>query len=178
VPVLDDAQRSSVKLLYVAGDAAGIAGPEAATRTGRTAALAALGDLGLLEPAAGEARVRAEHRAISFEGVPDVTALVRAIPPDCVVCPCETLTRRDVEAAVAAGARDVNQIKQFTRCGMGPCQGRICGEAVAELVALRVGGRAAAGLFTARIPLRPVPMATLLGAFDYADIPVPAPAPI
>jgi hypothetical protein len=34
-----------------------------------------------------------------------------------------------------------------------------------------------AGFSTGRLPLRPVAMASLLGDFDYADIPVPAPAP-
>jgi hypothetical protein len=45
-------------------------------------------------------------------------------------------------------------------------------------VARRVGSRELAGFATGRMPLRPVPMEPLLGAFDYADIPVPAPAPI
>jgi hypothetical protein len=61
---------------------------------------------------------------------------------------------------------------------MGPCQGRVCGEAAAELVARRIGGRERAGFATGRLPLRPVPMEAVLGAFDYADIPVPAPAPL
>ena len=104
-------------------------------------------------------------------------ALVEAIPADCVVCRCEDVTRREIEAALDDGARDLNQIKQFTRCGMGPCQGRMCGETAAELAARRLGGREAAGLWTPRIPLRPVPMAALLGEFAYDDIPIPAPAP-
>ena len=39
-----------------------------------------------------------------------------------------------------AGAREVNQLKHFTRCGMGPCQGRMCGDVAAELLAATVGG--------------------------------------
>jgi bacterioferritin-associated ferredoxin len=105
-------------------------------------------------------------------------ALAQAIPADCVVCPCEGVTRVQIDDAVAAGARDLNQLKQFTRVGMGPCQGRICGEAAAELMAPARGGRVPVGRFTPRIPLRPVPMAAVLGDFDYADIPVPPPAPI
>jgi bacterioferritin-associated ferredoxin len=88
------------------------------------------------------------------------------------------VTRAEIEAALDAGAEEMNQLKQFTRCGMGPCQGRVCGEAAAELVAMRVGGRERAGFATGRLPLRPVPMEALLGEFDYADIPVPAPAPL
>lgn len=184
-PVLDAAQRCSVKLLYAAGDGAGVAGAAAAPLTGRLAALAALGDLGIIADAASRMRpVLAEYgRARKFAAAMAAMmamrpALAALIPPDCLVCRCEDVTRAEIEAALDLGAADVNQLKQFTRCGMGPCQGRFCGEAAAELVAARVGGREAAGVLTGRIPLRPVPMATLLGDFDYADIPVPAPAPI
>ena len=33
------------------------------------------------------------------------------------------------------GFRDVNEVKRFTRCGMGQCQGRMCGPALAEITA-------------------------------------------
>jgi bacterioferritin-associated ferredoxin len=104
--------------------------------------------------------------------------LVSAIAPETVVCRCEGVTRAEIDAALDDGAEDMNQLKQFTRCGMGPCQGRVCGEAAAELVALRVGGREHAGFATGRLPLRPVPMEAVLGEFDYADIPAPKAAPI
>ena len=54
----------------------------------------------------------------------------------------------------------------------------MCGEAVAEILALRLGGRPAVGLWTARTPIRPMPLDLVLGDFDYADIPIPPPAPI
>lgn len=187
VPELDADRRSSVPLLYVAGDGAGVRGAAAAPASGRLAALAALRDLGRLD---GRAHARARWRPWAEQWRAGRTgaamarmmalrpALVAAIPPETVVCRCEGVTRAAIEAALDDGAADMNQLKQFTRCGMGPCQGRLCGEAAAELVARRVGGREQAGFATGRMPLRPVPMAALLGAFDYADIPVPAPAPI
>jgi len=187
IPRLDDWGRASVAGLYAAGDCAGIAGAAAAPRTGRIAALGALQDLGLITPAdAAEAAADARGRLAASVGVAAAMAaimappraLVAAIPGDCVVCRCEDITRAELEAAADAGARDLNQLKQFTRCGMGPCQGRVCGEAAAELLALRVGDRARVGCFTSRPPLRPVPLRDLLGEFDYADIPIPAPAPL
>jgi hypothetical protein len=87
------------------------------------------------------------------------------------------VTRGEIEEALDAGAREVNQLKSWTRCGMGPCQGRMCGDAVAELVARRAGSREAAGLFSARPPLRPVPYDALTGTFAYEDLKLPAPAP-
>ncbi|WP_372618289.1 NAD(P)/FAD-dependent oxidoreductase [Falsiroseomonas sp.] len=187
VPVLDADRRTSVKLLYVAGDGGGVRGAAAAPAAGRLAALAALTDLGILSGRA-HARARwrpwAEHWRAARTGAAMARmmalrpALVSAIPPETVVCRCEGVTRAEIEAALDDGAAEMNQLKQFTRCGMGPCQGRLCGEAAAELVAIRVGGREHAGFATGRMPLRPVPMEALLGEFDYADIPVPKPAPI
>jgi NADPH-dependent 2,4-dienoyl-CoA reductase/sulfur reductase-like enzyme len=187
VPVLDADRRTSVTRLYVAGDGGGVRGAAAAPAAGRLAALAALLDLGRLSaPAHAEARRQParEFRRAARTGSAMARmmalrpALVAAIPDETVVCRCEGVTRGEIASALADGAADMNQLKQFTRCGMGPCQGRVCGEAAAEIVAAHVGGREAAGFATGRLPLRPVPMEALLGDFDYADIPVPKPAPI
>lgn len=185
VPVLDADQRCSVPFLYAAGDGAGVRGAAAAPASGRLAALAALHDLGMLpdHAAARAAPARDLARAARAGGAmarmmalrPE---LVQAIPPETVVCRCEGVTRAEIDAACADGAGDMNQMKQFTRCGMGPCQGRLCGETAAELVAMHCGGRERAGFATGRLPLRPVAMDALLGDFDYADIPVPNAAPI
>ena len=104
--------------------------------------------------------------------------MLDGIAGDTVVCRCEDVTRDEIETAIASGANEVNQLKHFTRCGMGPCQGRMCGEIAAELVAARVGSREAAGQWTARPPLRPVPLSGVLGEFRYEDIPIPEPAPL
>jgi bacterioferritin-associated ferredoxin len=105
--------------------------------------------------------------------------MIKAIPPETIICRCEGVTRSAIENAAAAGANTINQLKHFTRCGMGPCQGRMCGEAAGALLADACGiGVSEVGFATGRIPLRPVPMEAILGDFDYADIPVPAPAPI
>jgi len=187
VPVLDSDQRTSVPLLYVAGDGGGVRGAAAAPASGRLAALAALRDLGRLSARAhaiARWRARAERWRAAQAGaamarlMSPPPSLAAVIPPETVICRCEGVTAAEIEAALADGATDVNQLKHFTRCGMGPCQGRLCGEAAAELVARRLGGREAAGVATGRLPLRPVPVDALLGTFDYADIPVPPPAPI
>jgi bacterioferritin-associated ferredoxin len=106
-------------------------------------------------------------------------ALVAAIPAETIICRCEGITRAAIDAAAAEGAATINQLKHFTRCGMGPCQGRMCGEAAGALLAAAHGVAVSkVGFATGRLPLRPVPMEAILGAFDYADIPVPAAAPI
>jgi hypothetical protein len=53
----------------------------------------------------------------------------------------------------------------------------MCGDTTARLVADKVGGREKAGSWTARVPIRPVPMEYLIGDYEYGDIPKPPPAP-
>ena len=105
---------------------------------------------------------------------------VDSILPETVVCRCEDVTRAEIDAACDAGAHDVNQLKAWTRCGMGPCQGRSCGDVAAELLARRTpqGSRESVGCFSARTPLRPLTIEALTGTFTYDDIPMPQAAPL
>ena len=175
--------RASLPGLYIAGDGAGIGGAAAAEERGRIAALAAARDAGRLHNADQATAIRAARQRAERFGAAIATLMqarpgpYAAIPPETVVCRCEDITREAIESALDAGARDVNQAKAWTRCGMGPCQGRMCGETLAELVALRHGDRAAAGQLTGRAPLRPVPYDLLVGEFDYDALDLPAPAP-
>jgi len=64
--------------------------------------------------------------------------------------------------AVALGCQGPNQLKSFLRCGMGPCQGRLCGLTVTELIA-RARGVAPdeVGYFRLRPPVKPITLAEL-----------------
>ncbi|HEX5495191.1 MAG TPA: (2Fe-2S)-binding protein, partial [Mycobacteriales bacterium] len=55
--------------------------------------------------------------------------------PDTVVCRCEEVPLAAVRRAVVDGARDVRTVRSFSRCGMGYCQGRVCGPVVQGLLA-------------------------------------------
>ena len=64
--------------------------------------------------------------------------------------------------AIRDGAAHVNEVKAWTRAGMGRCQGRMCGPALAHLVAAAKGSSVAdAGVFTPRPPVKPVPLEVL-----------------
>jgi hypothetical protein len=68
-----------------------------------------------------------------------------------------------VPFAALAGFTDARTAKLATRCGMGACQGRICGAALAEL-----------GLFApapARTPLYPMPLSGLCDPFSTSGRP-------
>lgn len=179
---------TDVPLLYVCGDGAGLRGAAAAPLGGRIAALAAARDLGRVTPEAFQRRAAplqpARARAARFGKamaalMQPLPRLVEAITPETIVCRCEGLTRATLDAAIAAGATSLGGLKSATRCGMGPCGGRVCGDAAALLIAAATG-RPVAEIdpMSVRPPLRPVPLDLLTGAFDYDDLPIPEPAPL
>ena len=188
VPVLDPAGRTSIAGLYAAGDGAGLRGAAVAALSGSLAGLAAAYDAGRLDAAGFDARraplaAKAKRVAAMAASMAAMMTLrqaqVASIPRETVICRCEDVTRAEIEAAARAGACELNQLKQFTRCGMGPCQGRFCGDVAAELLAQTLAvPREEVGLWTARPPLRPVALSDLMGRFAYSDIPIPAPAPL
>lgn len=55
----------------------------------------------------------------------------------CFVCRCEEVSEEAVLAAIAAGARSLNDVKRRTRAGMGLCQGIYCLPAVGALIHAR-----------------------------------------
>ena len=92
---------------------------------------------------------------------------------DTVVCRCEEITLGEIRQAVAEGATSANQVKDLTRTGMGNCQGRVCGELVARIIAAETTGQkgdahaiGSAGVFTARSPIHPLPLGALA---DYSS---------
>ena len=187
VAVRDKNMLTSLPRVYVAGDGGGIAGAEAAYFQGQIAGLAAAHQLGRIRARAfRDAVAPLRKQAGRAERFGRAMAVLMALRPgqidgmseETIVCRCEDVTRGELEAALANGACEVNQLKAWTRCGMGPCQGRMCGETAATIVARTVGGRENAGIFTARPPIRPIPLAAVTGEYDYVDIPIPKAAPL
>ena len=81
---------------------------------------------------------------------------------DTIVCRCEEVTARQVGDAVALGVAGPNQMKAFLRCGMGPCQGRLCGLTVTELIAQARGVEPQeVGYYRLRPPVKPITLAEL-----------------
>ncbi|WP_214106082.1 NAD(P)/FAD-dependent oxidoreductase [Acrocarpospora catenulata] len=170
VPVTDPAGRTSREDVHVAGEAAGIGGVHLATARGRAAAddiLARLTGRPAPRPARRIRRL-ARFAALTEALYPSpadlLATLLPALPEHTMACRCEAVTAGEVRA-VAAGpaAGDLNATKAWTRAGMGPCQGRACGFAVAGLVREAAPAPAAATpVFPARTPVRPVEIATLL----------------
>ncbi|RDU96348.1 NAD(P)/FAD-dependent oxidoreductase [Trinickia dinghuensis] len=121
---VDDLQRTSVRGIWAAGECTGIGGMELARAEGEIAGLAACGRPVPAQLIRERDRWRrfAQRVARAFE----LGARARAWPSaETILCRCEDVAFGDVSAH--ATWRDA---KLHTRCGMGPCQGRICGAAV------------------------------------------------
>ncbi len=171
-PVTDAWGRSSVPGVLVAGDAAGIGGARAAEHAGRLAALAALHRLGRLDAAARDRLAAPERHALASHRAlrPFLDALyappaAMLTPADAVtVCRCEEVTAGAIRAAVRQGCLGPNQAKAFLRAGMGPCQGRMCGPVVSEIIAAERGVSVAeTGFLRIRPPIKPITLGELAG---------------
>src|SRR5690606_5653412 len=146
VPLIDDDCRTSVANLYAAGDGCGISGAAAAIHHGELAGLTVAHDLGKLAEASFVSLANQVRRQLTKAQtfgramgamMPLPPQQAETIAPDTIVCRCEDITRQEIDDAVSQGALDMNQVKAWTRCGMGPCQGRTCGDIAASLVALK-----------------------------------------
>lgn len=163
VPILDEAGQSSVPGVLIAGDGAGIGGAEAAALRGRLAARAVAQ---ALKPGAAtpEAAGLAGALAQAMRGRAFLDALFlpskafrRPARDEVIVCRCEEVTAGEVREAVAIGATGPNQLKAYRRAGMGPCQGRMCGLTVVELIAQARGlPPQEIGYYRLRPPVKPV----------------------
>lgn len=78
---------------------------------------------------------------------------------DEIICRCEEITRVEIEKAISEGATTVNEIKRWTRAGMGLCQGRTCRRLVERILAEKTGkSLAEIHPSTYRQPVRPIKM--------------------
>jgi NADPH-dependent 2,4-dienoyl-CoA reductase/sulfur reductase-like enzyme len=168
VPELGAFGQTAIERIAIAGDGAGISGWEAAVERGRLAGIGAAHALGIapdrLPLTDGPLkRLRALTRPRAFLDIVYRPAIAFRRPaPDTIVCRCEEVTAADIERAVELGALGPAQLKAYTRCGMGPCQGRMCGLTVTELIAARRGvSPAEIGYFHLRPPVKPITLAEL-----------------
>jgi NADPH-dependent 2,4-dienoyl-CoA reductase/sulfur reductase-like enzyme len=115
-------QQTSTPDIYAAGECTGIGGVDSAIIEGQIAGLAAGGRT---EAARKLLRQRRKHEAFA-EALNNAFSLrreLRSLPEDdTIICRCE-----DVRWSALRENRTRREAKLYTRCGMGPCQGRICG---------------------------------------------------
>ncbi|MDJ0930662.1 (2Fe-2S)-binding protein [Breoghania sp.] len=173
VPKLSEDFEISLPGLFVVGDGVGISGAAAVALDGRRVDLRVALNAGRIssdtyrkqtQALSGHAeKTRRFGQAMAKLMAPRL-GQIKAVPTDAIVCRCEDVKRADLDAAVNDGATSPNQVKAWTRCGMGPCQGRTCGDIASALAAIALGEEA--------------PPAPLTGDIEYTDLELPPPAPL
>ena len=170
-PRVDADGRTSEANVYVAGDCGGINGAVLAEAAGTRAALAAAADLAritqdeLKEQGAAAQTVLAHgaglRRLLDTLYRPR-DAVLRPFDDDITVCRCEEVSVGELKKVAAFGCTGPNQAKAFTRCGMGPCQGRMCALTSAGVLARALGrDMTDVGLLRVRPPIKPITVGEL-----------------
>ena len=121
---VDDLQRTTVEGIFCAGEPTSISGVESSLVEGQIAGFAAGG-----RPDEARNLFAAREKGRRLASLLDETFRLRPelrnLPsPETLVCRCEDVANSHLQKHVSWRAA-----KLQTRCGMGPCQGRICGPA-------------------------------------------------
>lgn len=129
---------------YVIGDGASIKGAISSQIQGRLCGLHVACELGKIEQAewvqGRRSLVKEMQKHLSIRPFLDCVyaPLDEYLAPDSsqtIVCRCEEVTVNDIEQAIELGCYGPNQIKSFTRCGMGLCQSAQCSTTLSHIVA-------------------------------------------
>ena len=162
------------------GDGAGIGGSRLAALSGHMAGRAIAAARGRikrnplywLRTLGTRARIALARRArMSVDYMFRPASHFRQPDDETVICRCEGVTAGQVRSVAREGCTGPNQAKAFLRCGMGPCQGRLCGLTVSDLIAqTRNRDPADVGYLNQRLPARPATLA------DMAAMPASAAA--
>jgi len=121
---VDDFQQTSVKGTFCAGEPTGIGGVELSLLEGQIAGLAASGQDSGARAIFGE-REKFRRFARTLDDTFCLRSELRSLAsPETLICRCEDVPYSRLQEHTSWRAA-----KLHTRCGMGPCQGRICGPA-------------------------------------------------
>ena len=163
LPVVDNAGRTSLQDVYLAGDGAGVMGADAAEYGGELAALTALSDSGAsinLERYGrlqGRLKRLAKFRIALEKALPYPEGMAASLVDSTIVCRCEGITAGEIRQSQSLVPQEMNRAKAYTRVGMGRCQGRMCGIAAAEILAKEKGVTVSAvGRMRGQAPIKPL----------------------
>jgi NADPH-dependent 2,4-dienoyl-CoA reductase/sulfur reductase-like enzyme len=164
----DEWCRTSLDGVYALGDCTGLGGARLALAEGTLAGLDAAARLGhgtASQVAAAARRQVERHRRFQhhlwklYSCQPDWLTLAK---PDTLICRCEDVSLGDLSASIGSGIVALPALKQRSRVGMGPCQGRYCRPLIEEIIR-RETGQAPTQFsgFAPRMPLKPIAVGEL-----------------
>jgi len=166
--IRDEDGRTSIREIFVAGDAGGLGGARIAIAQGMLSAAAAAEDLG----AGGDPNELGEARRLLKRHGAFQRALWTVYAPrfpikdltqsDTLICRCEEIERSAVEVVLETGLIHLGAVKRASRLGMGRCQGRYCGANLASMINAGAGAPVAPDdYFAPRSPFKPVTIASV-----------------
>ncbi len=149
---VDDRQSTDVPGVFCAGEPTGIGGVDLSLVEGEIAGTSAAGRVPHERLVRARLRLRAEAESLAaaFALRPELRDLAGR---DTIVCRCE-----DVRLGELDRTWTPRQAKLYTRVGMGPCQGRVCGAALEHLWGWRRE--------VPRAPIQPAAVGAVLAAGD------------
>lgn len=149
VVAVDEKQSTSEPGVYCCGEPTGIGGVDLAVVEGEIAGHAAAAQS--VPPRRVSRRARYRRDAVRLERAFALRAeLFDLADADTIVCRCE-----DVRLGALDRQWTIRQAKLYTRAGMGPCQGRVCGAALECLMGWPPD--------SVRAPVQPARCETLIG---------------
>ncbi|MBN1225356.1 MAG: FAD-dependent oxidoreductase [Deltaproteobacteria bacterium] len=144
VVAVDRFMETSVKGIFAAGEVTGIAGAKKSYIEGQIAGLTILHNVGFIKDAIFEQRVNILSRQRQYElqfgkflnrlSQPP-SGIFETISDDTIICRCEDVNMGEIRRQISNGFMSIDSIKMTTRCGMGNCQGRICGPILSDIIA-------------------------------------------
>ncbi|MDE1155504.1 MAG: FAD/NAD(P)-binding oxidoreductase [Acidobacteriaceae bacterium] len=149
---VDALQRTSVEHVFCAGEPTGVAGVDAALLQGEAAGLMAIGLTAQAQKLSARVASERGFGAAMEKAFRLRTEVLQMAAKDTIVCRCEDVCYGDLKA-LADGQNTWTDAKLQKRCGMGPCQGRVCGPAVEALFGWKNA--------SVRPPIFPLPISAL-----------------
>lgn len=142
---VDERQVTSLLGVYAAGEITGVGGSALALTEGQIAASSAADSLGLIDPTKVTSLLEKRRKQQIFANA--LLEIYRVKDgwttwqdESTIICRCEEVSVGDLRKAITElEVSDWRSAKSLTRTGMGMCQGRVCGQAVADFVAKECG---------------------------------------
>jgi NADPH-dependent 2,4-dienoyl-CoA reductase/sulfur reductase-like enzyme len=171
IPLRKSNMETSVPGIYAVGDGAGVAGRKVAIEEGCIAGISVASALGSISRAKAREQIKPCRKRLDkinrFRKILDDISLPRKglyeLATDrTVICRCEEVTLRQLKAALADDTIQIKDFKRLTRMGMGPCEGRMCGPSVIEMLRHRLNASAEdVGCLKPRPSIKPVALGVL-----------------
>lgn len=175
---VNDLLETTIEGVFAAGEVTGIAGARKSLIEGRIAGLAILERLGLPVPNSAQhvQRLSRERQAelrygamlnrmCRFPG-----GWVKGVPEETVICRCEDVRMVDIRRALADGFVTHGALRKACRCGLGNCQGRICGPIIRDILTSETGSEPGqGGVPSTRPPVKAVRLGALAEDEEFID---------